>query len=217
MSGFPGSPRPLKGAIISIDRFNPLASVIVFQYNPHTMTRKLKARTGGEKGSHSEALRLEGPPDETISVEVEIDATDQLEKKDPTATRLGIHPQLAALEMLLFPKSLQVIANTALAFAGATDFLPPQGPLTLFAWGIRRVLPVRLRGFTITEEAFDVNLNPIRARVSLDMEVLTYDKLAVTSRGSAVYLANQVMREAMATLSSIDNLTAVAGGDTRLL
>ena len=117
MSTFPGSPRLIKGAIIGIDPFNPLASVIIFQYNPDTLTRTLQAQTTSGEAGRSEALRLKGPPIETIKLDVEIDATDQLEKADPIATGMGIYPQLAALEMLLYPKSALVIANTILLAA----------------------------------------------------------------------------------------------------
>ena len=63
MTTFSGSPRLIKGAIIGYDPSNPLASVIVFQYNPETMTRSLEARTTGgtDGGDKSEALRLARP------------------------------------------------------------------------------------------------------------------------------------------------------------
>ncbi|MEA3323827.1 MAG: hypothetical protein U9Q37_01640, partial [Euryarchaeota archaeon] len=101
MTTFPGSPRLIKGAIVGIDIFNPLASVILFQYNPDTLTRTLQAKMSGEGGDRSEALRLKGAPEETITLDIEIDATDQLEKAEGTAVSMGIYPQLAALEMLL--------------------------------------------------------------------------------------------------------------------
>jgi hypothetical protein len=103
MTTFPGSPRLQKGAIIGIDPVNPLASIIVFQYNPETMTRSLTAQSiGGESSrGRAEALRLTGPPQETISLDIEIDATDQLERGDIMALTTGIYPALSALEMLL--------------------------------------------------------------------------------------------------------------------
>lgn len=91
MTAFPGSPRLLKGAIVGIDIFNPLASVILFQYNPDTLTRRLQAQMSGEGGDRSEALRLKGAPEETISLDIEIDATDQLEKAEDTAVSMGIN------------------------------------------------------------------------------------------------------------------------------
>jgi hypothetical protein len=217
MTTFPGSPRLIKGAIVGIDVFNPLASVIIFQYNPDTMTRTLQAQTvGGEGGDRSEALRLKGAPVETIKLDVEIDATDQLEKADGIATTLGIYPQLSALEMLIYPKSALVIANTALLAAGTIEIIPPTAPFTLFIWGPKRVLPVRLTEFSITEEAYDVNLNPIRAKVSLGLRVLSYNDLVLTHPGYYVFLAHQIIKEVMATVGSVGNLAAAAGSNVNL-
>src|ERR1700716_1485114 len=106
MSSFPGSPKVMKGAIIGLDPFNPLASVIIFQYNPETLTRTLTAQTtGSDNAAKKEVLRLKGPPKEDIKLDVEIDATDQLEQAKPPATTMGLYPTLASLEMLLYPKS----------------------------------------------------------------------------------------------------------------
>ncbi len=202
MTTFPGSPRVLKGSIIGLDPFNPLASVIVFQYNPEKMTRTLKARTSGKGGARAEALRLEGAPEESIKMEVEIDATDQLEAGDGIAAAMGVHPQLAALEMLIYPKSSLVIANTALALTGTIEMIPAEVPLTLLVWGAKRVLPVRLGGFSISETAYDTKLNPIQATVSLELQVLTYSDLSATHPGYYLHLAYQVVKEAMATIGS---------------
>jgi hypothetical protein len=133
MSTFPGSPRLIKGAIIGLDPLKPLASVVVFQYNPDTLTRRVEARSSGGRDNtdRSEAFRLTGPPKETITLSVEIDATDQLEEANPLAVTAGIHPTLAALEMLLYPTSVLTIANTALAMAGNLEIIPPEAPLTL--------------------------------------------------------------------------------------
>jgi hypothetical protein len=216
MSSFPGSPRVMRGALVGIDIFNPLASVIVFQYNPDTMTRTLQAQTAGENAARSEALRLKGAPVETIKMDVEIDATDQLEKADTLATKTGIYPQLSALEMLIYPKSALVITNTVLQLVGTLEIVPPIGPLVLLVWGLKRVLPVRVTEFTITEEAHDVSLNPIRARVSLGLRVLSYNDLPLTNPGYYIFLAHQVAKETMATIGSLNNLGAVFGGDVKL-
>ena len=217
MSAFPGSPRLVKGAIVGIDPFNPVASVVLFQYNPETLSRSLEAQIGSDGGSRTEVLRLKGAPRETITVEIELDATDQLEKADPQATSLGIYPRLSALEMLIYPKTRLVLANTALMAAGTIEVIAPQAPLTLFVWGLKRVVPVVVNTLTITEEAYDVNLNPIRAKVSLSMRVLTYDDFPLTHPGYGLFLVHQGVKEAMATLGSLDNLNAIASGDVRLL
>lgn len=218
MTTFPNSPKLMKGAIVGIDPFNPVASVIMFQYNPDTLTRTLQAQTmGGEGGDRSEVLRLKGAPVETIKLEVEIDATDQLEKGEGTAVNMGVYPQLSALEMLLYPKSAMVIANTALLAVGTIEVIPPMAPFTVFVWGPKRVLPVRLTDFSITEEAHDVNLNPIRAKVSLGLRVLSYNDLPLSHPGYGLFLAHQVVKETMATIGSVNNLAAVAGGNIKLL
>ncbi len=204
MTTFPNSPRLLKGAIVGVDPFNPLASVIIFQYNPDTMTRTLQAQTtGGQGGDRSEALRLKGAPIEDISLDVDIDATDQLERGESIATSAGIYPQLSALEMLIYPKSALVIANTVLLALGTIEVIPPEAPLTLFIWGPKRALPVRLSSFSITEEAYDVNLNPIRAKVTLGLRVLSYNDLPLTHPGYALFLTHQVIKETMANLNTV--------------
>jgi hypothetical protein len=195
MTTFPDSPRLIKGALIGIDIFNPLASIIVFQYNPDTMTRRLEGRFTGsaDGGDKTEALRLAGPPRETITLNVEFDAADQ---SDVTPT---VYPALSALEMLLYPKSAVVIANTVLALLGNTEIIAPQAPLTIFVWGPQRVLPVRLTDFSITEQDYDPNLNPIRAKVDLSLYVLSYNDLKISNPGYFLFLSHQIAKEVLAT------------------
>jgi len=202
----------IHGAILGIDPFNPLASVTVFQYNPDTLTRTLQAQMGSEGGDRSEQLRLKGAPVETIKVDVEIDATDQLERDDGLAKSLGIYPQLSALEMLIYPKSALVIANTILLAVGTIEVIPPVAPLTIFIWGPKRALPVKVTEFSITEEAYDANLNPIRAKVSLGLRVLSYNDLPLTHPGYSLFLVHQVAKEVMATIGSAGSIADVAGG-----
>lgn len=206
MTGFTGSPNYTRGAIIAMDPANPLASVIVFQYNPASLTRTLTPQMSGDGGSRAEAMRLSGPPAEEISLDVEIDATDQLEQGEVVATTLGIYPQLSALEMLIYPKSLTVIANTVLLAVGTIEIIPVEAPLTFFIWGSKRILPVRLTKLTITEQAHDVNLNPIRAKASLGLKVLSYNDLSITNPGYGVFLAHQIVKETMAVVGSASNL-----------
>jgi len=214
-------PRPkiLRGALVGVDLFNPISSVIVFQYNPDTLERTLQPQgsEGGDDAAPGEILRLKGPPIETIKLEAEIDATDQLEAGAEPATKTGIHPQLAALEMLIYPKSALVIANSVLAAVGTIEVIPPAAPMTILVWGPRRVLPVKVAEFSITEEAHDASLNPIRARVSLSLRVLSYADLPSTNPGHALFLAHQVTKEALATSASAGGLTDILGGKVGLL
>ena len=218
MTTFPRAPKLLQGAIVAIDPLNPLASVIIFQYNPKQLSRQVQARTGGQEGAQAEALRLAGPPTETITIsELDLDAADQLEKGDPVAQSMGIYPQLSALEMLLYPKSATVIANTLLLAAGTIEVIQPEAPLTLFIWGIKRVLPVRLTSFTINEVQYDPQLNPTVANLNLTLNVLSYNDFPVTHPGYYLFLAHQVVKETMAVIGSVGNLSAVAGGNIDLL
>ncbi len=211
MTTFPGAPRLTKGAIVGFDPFNPLASIIIFQYNPKTMTRTLTAAAAPSGGAQSEVLRLSGAPKEAISaLKVEIDATDQLETGDAITKELGIYPQLSALEMLLYPKSAQVITNAALLAAGITEVIPPVAPFTLFIWGYKRVLPIKLTSFSIAEEEYDPSLNPIRASVTLGMDVLSYNDFSITHPGFYVFMAHQVTKEVMATIGSAANVAGAA-------
>lgn len=214
MTTFPGSPRLLKGALVSFDLFNPVPSVLVFQYNPNTLTRSLEPQV--LEGEGGEAMRFTGAPTETIKLDMEIDATDQLEKADAKTVAHGIYPQLAALEMLLYPRSAQVILNTVLMNIGTLEILPSTAPLTLFIWGAKRILPVRLTEFSVTEDAHSPSLNPIRAKVSLGLRVLSYSDLTFDNPGWSLFMAHQIVKETMAVIGSVSNLDAVLGGNANI-
>jgi hypothetical protein len=217
MTTFPGSPRVLKGALVSFDLPDPTPNVIVFQYNPVTLTRTLQAQMAGGEGERAGAMRFKGAPVETISLDVEIDATDQLEKADATATSLGIYPQLAGLETLLYPDSDTVISNLDQLSSGIIEIVPPLAPFTLFVYGPKRILPVQVTDFRVTEEAHDINLNPVRAKVSLGLRVLSYDDLLPDHPGHALFLAHQVAKEAMARAGVTHSLDAVGVSNIKLL
>jgi hypothetical protein len=206
MSPSPISPPVFKGAIVAVDAVNPLASVVVFQYNPESLSRTLQARTAGGEGLGP--VRLAGPPEETIKIGFVVDAADQLQQGDPTAGAMGVYPALSALEMLLYPRAAVAIANEALARVGVIEVIPMEAPLTLLIWGPRRIVPVRVTEFSVAEEAFDLQLNPIRAKVDLGLKVLTYDDLGMLSPGGALYLAHQVAKEVMATMGGAGALSA---------
>ncbi|MFG1922708.1 hypothetical protein [Cryptosporangium sp. NPDC048952] len=195
VAGLSGVARPLRGALVEVDRSGPLSKLIVFQYNPHQITRSVRARSVGEEdpeAAKADALRLTGPPIETLSMTVEVDAADQ---PDPVA---GVHSQLAAVETLLYPPSEQVRANRSLSTSGSFEIVPALAPLALLVWGPRRVVPVRLSDVSITEEAFDAELNPVRAKLGLTLRVLTYLDLPADNPGAHVFFAHHVAKEKMA-------------------
>ncbi|HEY9661021.1 MAG TPA: hypothetical protein V6C65_21410, partial [Allocoleopsis sp.] len=155
--------------------------------------------------------RLKGAPTETIRLEVEIDATDQLEQAENTAVSLGVYPQLSALETLVYPTSDRMSQNMDNAARGTLEVIPLEAPMTLLVWGRKRVLPVRLTDFSITEEAYDVNLNPIRARVSLSLRVLNYEDLPWGQRGAHLFLSHHREKEQMAAIGIPANRTNLTG------
>jgi hypothetical protein len=195
---FPGSPRLLKGGIVLLDPDQgTVVSVIALQYNPDTLTRTLQVQAVGDTGDRSDALRLKGPPVETIKVDVEIDAADQLERPgdNPDVVSLGIHPQIALLESL-----------------GTLEIAPPKAPLTVFVWSQQRVLPVRVTDVSVTEEAFDPSLNPLRAKVGLGLRVLSVTDLGFDNKGGNLFVAYHQRLERLAARAPRASLGALGVG-----
>ena len=205
MTTFPGSPRLLKAGIVLLDpESGAIKRVIVLQYNPTSLSRTLEAQSVGAGSSdRSQALRLGGPPAVSYRLEAEIDAADQLQYPDQNSTTVqhGIGPQLAALETLIYPRSSDLVRNNRLASVGTLEIAPTEAPLTLFVWGPSRVLPVRVSEFSVTEEAFDPHLNPLRAKVSLGLRVLTVNDLGFSHRGGNLSLVYHQQLERLAELS----------------
>ncbi len=216
MADFPGSPRLQKGGIALLDpTTGAVISVIALQYNPDSVSRSLQPQAyGTESGDRSEALRLKGPPVETIKLEAELDAADGLgePEKNPDTVRLGLHRELAALETIVYPRSERLLANNALARSGTLEIIPAQAPLTLFVWSRSRIVPVRLTDLSITEEAFDPALNPIRAKVSLGMRVLNVNDLGFEHRGGSLYMAYHQERERLASQLPAASVNALGLG-----
>jgi hypothetical protein len=206
------SPRHLRGGLVQMDPGSGrVLRVIGLQYNPDTLTRTLQVQATGESGDRSEATRLRGAAVESIKLEAEIDATDRLDdpESNPDAVALGIHPELAALEALVHPRADDLQANDALAAAGVLEVLPLEAPLTLFVWSRQRVVPVRVTDLSVTEEAFDVALNPIRAKVSLSLRVLSVDDLGFGHRGGTLFMAYLRAKESLAGRAGTVELSAL--------
>jgi hypothetical protein len=197
------APKLMKGALVSASLPNPLSRIVVFQYNPDTLTRTLTASAVGNQPDRGEALRLKGPPAETIKLDLEIDATDQMEQGQGAN---GVYPALASIELMLYPSSVITIANAVLINLGVVEIIPAEAPLVFFLWGPKRVLPVRITTITVVEEMFDANLMPIHAKVSLELRVLSYYDLGLTHPGGAIYMANQILKEALAAVNGAGNV-----------
>lgn len=216
MTTFPASPRLLKGGIVLIaPDTKQVQQTINLQYNPETLSRSFQIQSvNAEGGDRSDALRLTGPPVETINLEAEIDATDQLEfpQQNSTVAKLGLYPHLAALETLIYPTSRHLEENNRLAQQGTLEILPMQAPLSLFIWSKNRIMPMRLTDFSITEEAFDPALNPIRAKVSLGMRVLSVDDLGFEHPGGSLFMSYLQRKEHLAKLHRGGSLNSLGIG-----
>lgn len=212
------SPKLVKGGLVQIDPTTAATlRVIALQYNPDSLTRTLQVQASGAEsqgGDHSQALRLKGAAVETLKLEAEIDATDRLEFPDsnPDTVALGIHPQLAALELLVHPTSAALQANEVLSHSGVLEILPLQAPLTVFVWSKQRVVPVRVTDLSVTEEAFDTNLNPIRAKVSIGMRVLSVDDLGFEHRGGTLFMGYLRAKETLAARAGSVPLSTLGVG-----
>ncbi len=198
MSISPRGPRTLQGALVTVPQGGS-AKIVSFQYNPASLKRTLQPQmVGGEENDRSEAVRYTGAPVQKIDVDVVLNAADQLETGDPVAVQSGILPQLSALELLCYPDLAQVNKNQSLLAGGIMEIAPLTAPRTLFVWGENRVLPVRIESYSISEEAFDTGLNPIRATVSLSMRVLNYSDLTSDNKEYHQFMAYQQKMIALA-------------------
>ncbi|MFI8071120.1 hypothetical protein ACIF85_20330 [Streptomyces sp. NPDC086033] len=216
MTRYADIPKPIRSGIVVVnpDTGTP-QRIIVLQFNPDTLERSIAPQSAGDSGDggsggkgngdRNEALRLKGPAEETWKFTAEIDATDQLE----IATPDGIHPQLATLEMLVQPTTDQLRAAGRLAQNGTIEISPIEMPLTLFTWGSKRVMPVRLTELSVNESAFDVNLNPIRASLSIGMKILTVSDLPAGHRGADLYMAHLAQKERLAAAARGGSLGAL--------
>jgi hypothetical protein len=257
--GFTRSPNLLKGAIIqfSAPMLVPIPNIIIFQYNPETLSRTLTAWSPLEKqnllelGKSQEAMAgyvktvfnaLAQPfdPKETFSVVLELDAADALEEpeKHPVAVRAGVADRIAAFEMLLYPPgdrsplntlsvSMSATLNAAgnvtsatLAVTGAAQRL--EVPVVLFFWGRGRIVPVRITSFTVEEQSFSPTLYPIRAKVTVGMQVLDENDLvnilgqegpqtASVKIAKACYTFTRAQKEALAMANILNSVESIMG------
>ncbi len=208
MSSFNLAPKLIKGGIVLIDPDTGAKKrVINLQYNPDSLQRTLQPQgAGADSGDHIESLRLKGPPVETIKLEAELDAADLLNNPDQNADIVenGLAADLATLETMVYPSSSDLQTNRIISIVGTIEIFPVQAPLAIFVWSKNRIVPVRITEFSITEEAFDTNLNPIRAKVSLTLRVLSVNDLVYESLGASIFLTYQKNKENLASKRSGD-------------
>lgn len=212
MSGFPNSPQLVKGGIIIMEPdTGTVKRIISLQYNPDSLTRSFQVQAYEEGGDRSEALRIKHSPVETIRLEAELDATDQLEfpERNSQVVENGIHSLLAALETLLYPSSEALQKNYEQAGRGVLEIVPMEAPLCLFVWSKHRAVPVRITEFSVTEEAFDPSLNPVRAKITLALRVLSVNDLGFKHRGGSLFMSYLKNKEALAGMTGGDTLNSL--------
>jgi hypothetical protein len=197
----------LKGAFINIGAglLGALPNVVVFQFNPDRVTRtpSLAQKPSPPDGSGKRpATQQPDNPAESISFTLRLDANDQLAQASPVAATSGILPTLSALELLMVPKSGLSIDLFSLSGDSKPYKLPPLTlPSILFFWGPWRILPVSLVSLSITETEYDPLLNPVRAEVSVSLEVLTPTQLGNSTLAIGAYNYSEKVKEVMAALN----------------
>jgi len=208
----PHSQPLIKGALIAYNApvIGAVPNVIPFQFNPNELSRSLEQRGfqgGGQNRSETvEARRrVKGPPSESIDLTLRLDSSS-LDRSilNADAAAFGIQPALSALEMLLYPKGgVESSAGRRIPAPGKVQisYAEKKVPLLLFVWGTR-TLPVQLTSFSITEQAFDQRLNPVRAEVAVGLQVLTPDQLS-DGIGKDAYMATHAQRKRWTQLNLV--------------
>lgn len=231
--GFPNKPKILRGAFVEYGLSLP-PLVVVFQFNPLKLTRNRslayavpnppappQGGTPAASAAQTRTLRqfhgqvsdlldlqkrqLVTVQEQTIGFDIRLDATDKLNEGDAITEQFGIAPQLATLELMVYPKEESLIGQAVSALLGKPGgFSFTRGanpPLILFIWGRKRVLPVNINSMNITETEFSTDLNPIRATVAVNLTVI---------EGKSIpYLYSRAMTEAMSVLN-LANITDIA-------
>ncbi len=193
----------LKGAFLQFDAglLGKLPNIIVFQFNPESVTRtpSLSQPPNPPEGVSSPTGRETlGDPMESISFTLRLDATDQLEEKNPIAFANGVLPALSALELLMYPE--KAISLNLLGGGGTHRQRPNKVPVVLFFWGAHRLYPVKITNLSIEETEYDATLNPVRALVTVSLDMLTPQDLERGSLGQRAYDYTQSVKQVMAAL-----------------
>jgi hypothetical protein len=226
----------LRGALVEFmpTKLIPIPNVIVFQYNPETMThtwtqpQAVPATAGSPPGN---PLAVAGFPGEAFGFTLAMDANDDI--ADGTvgarlAEASGVYSRLAALEMLIHPslstttQGLLGTATAALSKAIRGGSKPPRPvplnamPVVLFVWGPGRIIPVRVTSLTITERLYDTLLNPIHAEAQLGLQVLTPQDLQATSDtltkvAKVAYQYTLSLRQGLAIANEVNTAGSIAG------
>ena len=217
---------PTLGALVEYgtDFLGPIPNVVIFQFNPESMTRNFSIPPRAVDATQRETSQAGEPAYERFTVTVTFSAADQRNSGDPIGLSLGVGPQLAALQAMVYP--VQSPGSVVGAIVDAVgSLLGPQGPAPsqpiprqqtpriLFIWGATRIVPVIIESLTITEQIYDRNLNPIEAEVAVGLAVITPDACAGDTIGTGALAYTQLIQASMAAT----NLASSAALVTHLI
>lgn len=207
------TPVPFKGGLVLLDPSTfKQVKTISLQFNPETVKRSLKPQDMGAEGNgRSDVTRLKGPAIETFSITAELDLNDQIRLASPIGTDMGVQPEISALESLVQPTVAQLLNMNSLASIGTLEIAPPEEPLVVLVLGETRVIAVKVTQFSVEEEIYDAQLNPIVAKVTLELRVLTVADVGFSHKGGNLFMAYLSLQESLAARVSGGRAGSVEG------
>jgi hypothetical protein len=169
---------------------------IAFQYTPDTVRRTIEPNVVGGRGARSRAMRFAGAATETLTLDARFSSAETTAAGGDAAQ--GIAPQLAALAMLAYPSTADVLRAQSLLDAGSIEVLPAIADELLLVFGSTRVVPCQILSFSIVEELYNSDLVAVLASVSLTLRLTSYSDVDYTNRAWADFIAYQQSIERLA-------------------
>jgi hypothetical protein len=208
----------LKGALVEygVGLANYLPNVVMFQFNPESITRTLEIPPRPSGASLREVNQAGEIPIEKISLMAHFSAQEDLARENPITLGVGIGPQLAALDKLVRPTGpISGLINKAIDKVGSlisgssgdpTQQIPRESyPRVLFVWGATRVLPVTIDSLSVVEKQYDALLNPTLAEVTITMTAVMPDPCSDDPIAKGAFTYSQYARDALALLNQSNN------------
>jgi len=208
----------MRGALIEYgsDFMGPIPNVVLFQFNPDTLTRTMQIPARPAAATARETTQAGEPSIEKITLKASFSAADEFGENKALARLFGVGTRLAALEKMVHPSNdLLAAIGAALgevgaALGGGSGSAPRQAiprekyPRILFIWGVYRVLPVIIESMSITEQQYDFLLNPVQAEVSMTLAVNANDSCSddEVAKGAMLYTNMAKDAQAMANLAN---------------
>jgi hypothetical protein len=211
--GYSRSPKFQRGALVQLPTSLtfPIPVIIPFQYNPATLRRTIHPYNPPQLDDSGRSILAPSSqpadPQQEISMEIELDASDELDQDDTLAGQFGVAHRIAAIESLLFVGENLLSALLSLIPGVPTGAMRSSVPIVFFVWGIGRILPVRITSYSIEEQLFLTSLFPSQAKIQLSMQVLTSSMFGtsdniVISLAKGAYDLHRVEQQLLTTLNT---------------